>query len=304
MRTTGAAGGLPDARAAPESLRAGPAVPRMVLGERLRRLREAQYLSREEAGEAIRVSGSALAQLELGRTGFRERDVSDLLTIYQVTDEGERATMLALAAQANARGWWQAYADVVPDWLHTYLGLEQAADVIRAYEPHFVPGLLQTREYARAVISLGHSWPGAAAERVERCLELRMRRGRLLHAERPPHLWAVVDEAALRRPVGGREVMREQLRHLLTVGDLPHVTVQVMPFAAGGHPAAGGPVTLLRLPEREVPDVVYLEQLFGATYPEDREDIERYRHVIDRVVTEAAPSTRTREILLDILAET
>ena len=304
MRTTEASGGLPS-RPVPEGLRAGPAVPRMVLGERLRRLREAQYISRKEAGEAIRVSDVTIARLELGRTGFRERDVVDLLTIYGVTDQTERATLLALAAQSNTRGWWHAYGDVLPDWLHTYLGLEQAADVIRSYEAQFVPGLLQTRDYARAVIALGRYDPSRRTpdDRLERRLELRMRRQRILRRPNAPHLWAVIDEAALRRPIGGRDVQRAQLRHLVTMSELPQVTVQVMPFEVGGHAAAGGSFTLLRLPEREVPDVVFLEQLLGATYPDEGEDIETYRHVMDRVVVEAASSARSREILHRIAGE-
>jgi transcriptional regulator with XRE-family HTH domain len=304
MRITEASGGLPS-RHISESLRAGPAVPRMVLGERLRRLREAQYISRKEAGEAIRVSDVTIAQLELGRSGFRERDVVDLLTIYGVTDQTERATLLALAAQANTRGWWHAYGDVLPDWLHTYLGLEQAADVIRSYEAQFVPGLLQTRDYARAVIALGRFDPTRRPpnDRLERQLELRMRRQRILHTSEGPHLWTVIDEAALRRPIGGRDVQRAQLRHLITMSELPHVTVQVMPFEVGGHAAAGGSFTLLRLPEREVPDAVFIEQLLGATYPDEGEDIETYRHVMDRVVVEAAPTGQTPEILQRIAGE-
>lgn len=299
MRITEVPGGPPDRRIPDRP--GGPAVPRLVLGERLRKLREAQFLSRGDAGEALKTSDVAIAELERGRRGFLQRDVRDLLTIYNVTDETERATLLELAAQTTLPGWWQAYQDVVPDWFHTYLGLEQAASVIRSYEVQFVPGLLQTREYARAVIALGH--PGAPPERIGRRLELRMERQRFLHSSRPPHVWAVIDEAALRRPVGGPETMRGQLEHLIALCDLPHVTVHVMPFEAGGHAAAGGPVTLLRLPERELPDVVYLEQLIGATYPAEADEVEYYRHVIDRLVTDAVPGSRTRSILLGMLEE-
>ncbi|NLU73081.1 helix-turn-helix domain-containing protein [Streptomyces sp. HNM0575] len=299
MRITEISGGLPDRRI-PERP-AGPAVPRLVLGERLRKLREAQYISRQEAGEAIKVSDVTIARLERGRCGFHERDVTDLLTIYGITDETEHATLQALAEQTNASGWWHAYQDLVPDWFHTYLGLEQAAGVIRSYEAQFVPGLLQTPEYARAVIALGHD--RASEHEMRRRVELRMLRQRILRSARPPHLWAVIDEAALRRPVGGPETMRGQLEHLVAACELPHVTVHVMPFAAGGHAAAGGPVTLLRLPERELPDVIYLEQLIGATYPAEREEVEYYRRVIDRVVTDAAPARETREILLGMRDE-
>ncbi|OEU91916.1 XRE family transcriptional regulator [Streptomyces abyssalis] len=299
MRITEISGGLPDRRIPDRP--PGPAVPRLVLGERLRRLREAQYISRQEAGEAIRASEAAIAQLERGRRGFRERDVTDLLTIYGITDETEYATLQTLAAQTNAPGWWHAYQDIVPDWFRTYLGLEQAACVIRSYEVQFVPGLLQTPEYARAVVGLGRTaGPGA---QIRRRVELRMLRQRILHCSQPPHLWAVIDEAALRRPVGGTATMRGQLEHLIAACELPHVTIHVMPFAAGGHAAAGGPVTLLRLPERELPDVIYLEQLIGAAYPAEREEVEYYRHVIDRLVTDAAPARETRAILLGMLDE-
>ncbi|MGH3314109.1 MAG: helix-turn-helix domain-containing protein [Streptomyces sp.] len=291
-------GGPPERRVADSGL-AGPAVPRKVLGERLRRLREAQFISRQQAGEAIRACAVAIERLERGHTGCQERDVTDLLTIYGVTDEIEHATMRELAAQANLPGWWHAYADVVPDWLHTYLGLEQAASVIRGYEVQFVPGLLQTPQYARAVIELGH--PGASEAQLQRRVDFRIRRQRILYGRRPPHLWAVIDEAALRRPVGGPGTMRGQLRHLISVLDLPHVTVHVMPFEAGGHAAAGGPVTLLRLPQRELPDVIYLEQLISAAYPAEREDVEYYRHVIDRLVTAAAPAASTPSILRGML---
>lgn len=299
MRITEISGGLPDRRI-PERP-PGPAVPRLVLGERLRKLREAQYISRQEAGEAIKTSDVTIAQLERGRCGFHERDVTDLLTIYGITDRTEHATLQALAAQTNAPGWWHAYQDVVPEWFHTFLGLEQAAGVIRTYEVQFIPGLLQTPEYARAVIELGHR--GAPEMQIARRVELRMLRQRILHSMRPPHLWAVIDEAALRRRVGGAETMRGQLEHLIAACELPHVTIHVMPFEAGGHAAAGGPVTLLRLPERELPDVIYLEQLIGASYPSEASEVDHYRHVVDRLVTDAAPARETRAFLLRMLDE-
>lgn len=280
---------------------ASPAVPRLVLGTRLRRLREAQYISRAEAAEAIRVPSGRIGALEQGRTGFALRDVTDLLTIYGVTDESERAVLLALTEQANTPGWWQSYHGAVPAWLHTYIGLEQAASVIRGYEVQFVPGLLQTREYARAVIELAHA--DEPRPLLERRVALRMRRQQILYGPRSPHLWAVIDEAALRRPVGGAATMRAQLHHLVAVSDLPHVTVQVMPFSAGGHEAAGGPVTLLRMPVSELPDIVYLEQLSSAYFMEDHEDIESYRHVIDCLVTRSQPPEATRETILRLADE-
>lgn len=300
MRTTDKPGSERPDRQLPDRL-PGPAVPRLVLGERLRRLREAQYISRQEAGEALRISDAGIAQLERGGRAVHERDVNDLLSIYGITDSAEHATLQALAAQTAVPGWWHPYQDVVPEWFHPYLGLEQAADVIRSYEVQFVPGLLQTPAYARAVISL--SSPHLTESRLRRRVELRMLRQRILHCARPPHLWAVVDEAALRRPFGGVETMREQLEHLIAACELPHVTIHVMPFAAGGHAACGGPMTLLRLPERELPDVIYLEHLISASYPSEPEEVEHYRHVIDRLVTSAAPARVTRPFLREILDE-
>src|SRR5690606_38353095 len=233
----------------------GPTVRRILLGAQLRRLRERNGITREAAGWEIRASESKISRMELGRVGFKERDVSDLLTLYGVTDTEERTALLALARQANAPGWWHRYGDVLPHWFQSYLDLEAAATMIRTYEVQFVPGLLQTAGYARAVIRIGHS--GARAEEIERRVEVRMARQRVLHRENPPQLWAVIDEAVLRRPMGGHKVMREQVLHLLEATKMPNVRIQVVPFHAGGHAAAGGAFTLLRFPEQDLPDVVY-----------------------------------------------
>ncbi|HZE34087.1 MAG TPA: helix-turn-helix transcriptional regulator [Actinoallomurus sp.] len=278
---------------------AGPTATRMVLGALLRRLRESRGISREQAGEVIRASQSKISRLELGRTGFKLRDVVDLYKLYGVTDQAEIATLLGLAEQANSPGWWHAYGDVVPGWFEPYLGLEQAAGIIRTYEVQFVPGLLQTPEYARAVIALGHS-PQA---QVERRVELRIRRQEILRRTRPPYLWVVIDEAALRRPIGGTAVMHAQVQHLINLCDLPHVTIQLMPFHAAGHAATGGPITLMRLPEPELPDVVYLEQLTSALYPDRRDDIDYYRDIMNRLATQADPPTSTKATLRDILKQ-
>jgi transcriptional regulator with XRE-family HTH domain len=278
---------------------AGPTATRMVLGALLRRLREARGITREQAGEVIRASQSKISRLELGRTGFKLRDVIDLYALYGVTDQAERAVLLDLAKQANTPGWWHAYGDVVPSWFEAFLGLEQAAGIIRTYEVQFIPGLLQTREYAHAVISLGHGH--SPQEQVERRIELRMRRQEILRRTRPPYLWVVIDEAALRRPIGGAAVMLAQLQHLIDLCDLPHVTIQVIPFHAAGHAAAGGPITLLRMPEPELPDVVYLEQLTSALYPDRRDDVDYYRGIMNRLATQADPPTATPTTLREIL---
>ncbi len=264
---------------------AGQPSARMVLGARLRRLREAAGVSTEDAAETIRASRSKISRLELGRTGFKSRDVDDLLTLYGVTDDAERAIMLALTEHANAPSWWQEYADVVPAWLEQYLDLEPAASLIRNYEVQYVPGLLQTEDYARAVMRWGH--PDAPEEEVERRVELRMRRQQILYREDPVRLWTVIDEAALRRPIGGGAVMRDQIRHLIGVSQLSHVNIQVLPLSTGGHAAGGGRITMLRFSESELPDVVYLEQLVTAVYLSRPADSACYRDVLNRLAAQA-----------------
>jgi hypothetical protein len=280
---------------------AGPTVLRMLLGAHLRRLREAQGVSREDAGWEIRSSESKISRMELGRVGFKERDVADLLTLYGVDDEEERSRLLALANEANAQGWWHRYGDVLPSWFHSYLGLEAAAAIIRSYEVQFVPGLLQTSDYARAVILLGHE--GDRVEANERRVGLRLARQQLLARHDPPQLWAVVDEAALRRPIGGSKVMRNQLEALAEACQRPNIRVQVIPFDSGGHAGAGGSFTILRFPDQDLPDVVYIEQLTSALYLDKREDVDHYAAAMERLCVEAEQPDRTPEIIETILRE-
>jgi hypothetical protein len=284
---------------APKGAPTGPTVLRIGLGGALRRKREAVGVTRERAGEAIRASPAKISRLELGRVGFKERDVADLLTCYGVRDPAERAQFLDLARQANTPGWWQRYSDLLPSWFETYLGLEQAASVIRNYELQFVPGLLQTRDYARAVTMLGHTDP----VEVERRVELRMQRQELLTGAGAPTLWAVVDEAALRRSLMGPEQSRAQLTHLIEMNELPNISLQVAPFSYGGHAAAGGPFAILRFSEPDLPDIVYLEQLTSALYLDKRADVEHYVAVMDRLCAQVEQPERTEEILTRIRAE-
>ena len=279
----------------------GPTVLRMLLGAQLRRLREGAGVTREGAGWEIRSSESKISRMELGRVGFKERDVADLLTLYGVTAADEREALLKLARDANSPGWWHRYGDVLPSWFQSYLGLEAAAALIRTYEVQFVPGLLQTPEYARAVILLGHR--SAAPDEVDRRVSLRMARQELLRRPDPPQLWAVVDEAALRRPIGGPEVMRGQLAALIEATKSPHIRLQVVPFAAGGHAAAGGAFTILRFGDQDLPDIVYIEQLTSAIYLDKREDLDYYAVAMERLCVEAEPPERTPEILGRILDE-
>lgn len=281
--------------------RTGPILTRLVLGEMLRRLREVRGINALEAGAAIRASESKINRLELGRAGVKLRDVADLCALYGVADHAERTTLLELARQTNLPVWWQRYRDVLPRWFETYLGLEQDADIIRGYEVQFVPGLLQIAGYARAVIELGHG--NAPEADIERRLTLRMRRQRILYRAGPPRLWMVIDEAALRRPVGGRAMMFAQLEHLIDVCELPHVTIQVLPFSAGGHAGAGGPIGLLRLPALGLPDVIYLEQLTTASYPDRANEREYFRHILNRLAVQAEPPAKTPAILRRILGE-
>ena len=278
----------------------GPTVLRILLGSQLRRLREAKGITREEAGYKIRASGSKISRMERGRVSFKERDVVDLLEMYGV-DEAEQASLVALAKEANSPGWWHKYGDVLPEWFQVYVGLEEAASLIRLYEVQFIPGLLQSREYARAVISLG--LPGAAPEEIERRVSLRMARQELLTKTGGPRLWAVVDEAALRRPIGGREVMRAQLERLIECAREPNITLQVVPFRSGGHAAEAGAFTIMRFPEVDLPDVVYLEQLTSALYLDKREDVEKYTEVMERLSVESESPERTVDILSGMLEE-
>ena len=278
----------------------GPTVLRMLLGSQLRRLREAKGVTRDDAGYTIRASGSKISRMELGRVSFKERDVEDLLDLYGV-DEEEAQALVALAKQANSPGWWHKYGDVLPDWFQVYVGLEEAAALIRLYEVQFVPGLLQTADYARAVVALGQ--PGASAEEVARRVSLRIARQDLLRKPGAPRLWAIVDEAALRRPIGGREVMRAQLERLIEVTREPNITLQVVPFSSGGHAAEGGAFTILRFPEVDLPDVVYVEQLTSSLYLDKRDDVERYTEVMERLSVESESPEHTTEILSKMLEE-
>jgi len=284
-----------------EAPNSGPTVLRILLGAQLRRLREGRAITREDAGYEIRASGSKISRMELGRVSFKERDVADLLTLYGVSNDAEREALLGLARQANNPGWWHHYGDILPPWFQSYLGLEAAASLIRTYEIQFVPGLLQTPEYARAVILLGHA--GATADEIDRRVELRRQRAQILDRLEAPQLWAVIDEAVLRRPIGGADVMRAQIEFLIEAAKKPNVRLQIIPFHAGGHAAAGGPFAILRFPEPELPDVVYVEQLTSAIYLDKRDDVDHYAIAMERVCIDAEPPSHTQEILGKLLHE-
>ncbi len=280
---------------------AGPTALRMVLGTHLRRLREDRGITRDAAGWEIRASESKISRMELGRVGFKERDVADLLTLYGVTNEAEREALLDMCRRANEPGWWHRDTELLPSWFQSYLGLEAAASLIRSYEIQFVPGLLQTPDYARAVIRLANA--KAPAEEIDRRVDLRMKRQELLVRDSAPTLWSVIDEAALRRPIGGNAVMASQIAALVDATKMPNVRVQVIPFAVGGHAAAGGAFSILRFPEPDLADTVYVEQLTSALYLDKREDVEVYVATMEQLSVQARPPDETPKILEQILTD-
>jgi transcriptional regulator with XRE-family HTH domain len=299
QRAAPPAGALTDrSGSAPARLSSGPTVLRIVLGGQLRRLRETQGITREAAGYVIRSSASKISRLELGRVSVKSRDLADLLALYGVTGEQERADVLALAREAARPGWWHQYGEILPDWFEFYIGLEAAASRIRCYEVQFVPGLLQTEDYARAVIRSG--FPAAAAADIERRVSLRMKRQQLLARDDGPKVWVVVDETALRRRIGGPGVMETQLDRLIELAAHPSVTLHVVPLSAGYHAAAAGAFSILRFAPPELPDVVYLEQLTSALYLDKRRDVDYYSAVMDQLCVQAEHGPGTAELLSQI----
>lgn len=297
----------------------GSVVRRILLGSQLRRLRESRGITREAAGYSIRASESKISRMELGRVSFKSRDVEDLLTLYGVMDEAERNALLSLAKEANLTGWWHSYSDVLPGWFQTYIGLEGAASLIRVYEVQFINGLLQTEAYAHAVVERGMK--AAAAGKaggsgrsarsggggrinqadVDRRVALRLERQKLLVSERAPRFQCVLDEAALRRPYGDREVMRGQIQHLIDISERPNVTLQVMPFTFGGHAGESGAFTMLSFPESDLSDVVYLEQLTGALYLDKREEVAQYERVMTELRDDCPNPADSRDLLRGLL---
>ena len=270
----------------------------MLVGAKLRRLRTDIGLSREEAAQAIRASEWKIHRLENGQVGFKQRDLVDLLARYGVSDPDEIDELLTMAREANIPGWWQHYGDVLPQWFRTYVDLESAATLIRTYEGQFVPGLLQTDDYMRAVI---HDASLESSEEVGRRVRLRMARQTLLTREHPPRLWAVVDEAALRRPVGGPEVMRASWSGCSTPPSYPTSPCRSCPSTPAPIPAMVGSFSILRFADRELPDVVYLEHLTNAVYLDKRAEVERYLDVMELLCVDSQPPAKTVDVLTKIL---
>ncbi|MBZ6249760.1 helix-turn-helix domain-containing protein [Streptomyces olivaceus] len=276
--------------------RAAPTVGQVVLGRRLQELRETAGLRREEAAKVLRVAPATVRRMEMAEVALKIPYVQILLTTYGVASD-EVSAFVTLAEEANQPGWWQRYHDVLPDWFSMYVSLEGAARIVRSYEPHFVPGLLQTEDYARSVMEAG-TIGNAGGDAVERHVSLRMERQRLLDRPDPPHLWVVMDETVLRRPVSvhGR-VMREQLDKLLELAARDRVTLQVAEFEDGPHPGTYAPFTLFRFAEPELPDMVFTEYLTGALYLDSRTEVSAHLEVLDHMTARAASTQRTEKIL-------
>jgi hypothetical protein len=294
-----------DPRVLEESSRFGggesgaPTARRIVLGAQLRRLREAAEISRADAGYAIRGSDSKISRMELGRVGFKERDVSDLLTMYGVSSPDERDVFLEMVRKSNERGWWHRYSGTMPTWFQDFVGLEESASLIQNYELQFVPGLMQTEDYIRAVIGRGR--PELLDQEGERRVALRLQRQKVLTRQGAPRLWVVVDESVLHRPIGGRRVQLEQVEYLLELTKQSNITLQVLPTAMSGY-AAEGAFSILRFAEPTLPDIVYIEHLSGALYLDRPEELEIYSRVIDHLAVDAETPDRSREMLAKIRA--
>ncbi|MFJ5302864.1 helix-turn-helix domain-containing protein [Streptomyces sp. NPDC088350] len=278
--------------------RPAPTVGQVVLGRRLQELREAAGIKREEAAQVLRVAPATVRRMEMAEVALKVPYVQVLLTTYGVPDD-EAASFVALTEEANQPGWWQRFHDVLPEWFSLYVSLEGAAGLIRSYEPHFVPGLLQTEDYARAVLeagTIGQNGP----ETIERHVSLRMARQGLLERDSPPHLWVIMDETVLRRPVSIHgEVMREQLDKLLEFAERDRITLQVAEFASGPHPGTYAPFSLFRFAQPELPDMVFTEYLTGALYLDSRTEVSAHLEVLDHMTAHAASAQRTKKILRD-----
>lgn len=282
--------------------RPAPTVGQVVLGRRLQELREAAGLKREEAAQVLRVAPATVRRMEMAEVSLKIPYVQVLLETYGVSEE-ETEAFIALAEEANRPGWWQRFHDVLPEWFSLYVSLEGAARIIRSYEPHFVPGLLQTEEYARAVLEAG-TIGQAGAETIERHVSLRMARQQLLEKPDPPHLWVIMDETVLRRPVSIRgEVMAEQLDKLLEFAERDRVTLQIAEFAEGPHPGTYAPFSLFRFAEPELPDMVFTEYLTGALYLDSRKEVGTHLEVLDHMSARSASAERTLKLLRDRRAD-
>jgi transcriptional regulator with XRE-family HTH domain len=281
-----------------------PTVLRMILGRQLQALREKAGLSYDQAADAIYSSSYTIRRMERAEGGLKPLTVKSLLMAYGITDVREIDAFLALARDASRPGWWHSYNDVLPAWFRTLIGLEEAASLIRGYDPQSIPGLLQTPDYARASVATG--FPDATDEETARRVELRLARQHILARPDPPRLWLVIDETALRRPAAttGPDVLRAQLSALIEAAQRPNVTLQVLPFTAGLHPAMYGPVRIFRFDGHDQPDIVYGESMTSAWYLDKPDETALYTQALDRISAQATPAAATLRALRQIRKET
>ncbi|MFD9502740.1 helix-turn-helix domain-containing protein [Streptomyces sp. NPDC060035] len=272
-----------------------PTALRLVLGAQLRRMRGEAGITPDAAAVRIRCSTAKISRMETGHSPCKERDAVDLLELYGVTDPDRATEFVELVRVAGQRGWWRSYADVLPDWFEPLVGLEEAAASIRTYEGHYIPGLLQTADYAYAVVRSGHSME--PEETTRRRVELRLKRQELLHRRDAPKLWVLLDEAVLMRPTGGARVMREQLARLLEMTELPNVIVQVAPFEVTAHTSPGNGITYLRFAMSGLPDVAYIEHLTNATSVNKPESTDEYRWILDSLSAQSPSPVESRHLL-------
>jgi transcriptional regulator with XRE-family HTH domain len=277
-----------------------PTVRRRRLALELRRLREAAKLTCEEVADHLECSASKISRVETGRVSVSPRDVRDMLELYGVP-VAQRESLVQLARDSRQKGWWHAFSDTMQPQFATYVGLESAASEIRIYEVSLIPELLQTEDYARAVIRSGMM--SSPNDDIDRQVALRMARQPAITRADPPKVWAVLDEAALRRQVGGPGLMRLQLEHLLAQAALPNVAVQVIPFGGGAHPAMGRPFIILVFPERVDTDVVYLEDLTSALYVEDVAEVDRYNVFFNHLRATALSFDDSSALITSVLKE-
>lgn len=282
--------------------KSSPTVLQIVLGRRLAALREAAGLTAAQAARELHVTLQTVTRMEKAETSLKFANVKTLLEIYGV-GQAETDEFLSLLGEAATPGWWQGFRDVLPNWFGVHVSLENAATHIRTYEPAVAPGLLQTPEYARAVLERG--LPRVPPDVLERRVHLRTTRQELLTREHPlpPQLWAIIDETVLRRPAGSPDVMRGQIDRLIEVAELPHVTLQVCPFAAGLHPGAFGPFTIFRFEQPELPDIVCTDSLSRASYGEAKDEVALFREALGETSVYALTKEKTKEFLGDIRKE-
>ena len=273
----------------------GPTVRRRRLGTELRKLRESNGYKLEEVAARLGVAASTLSRIETGKAPAKSAYVNQMLEMYGVTDAWQRQVLVDMAREGHRKGWWAAYDDVLPSGFDIYVGLEAETAAVRGYEVSVVHGLLQTPDYARAV--LREMFARHTTEQIERMVDLRIERQRRFDDDPPIELWAVLDEAVIRRPVGGKSVMRAQLERLLTAADGRGVTVQVLPFGCGAHAGHGGPFSILEFPNRSDSEVAYVESVVGIIYLEKDKDVRARAEAFDRLRAAALAPAASADLI-------